>query len=67
MPTVGQTKVEVFDALGKVVATLFDGMGSQGPNTLQWNVQNENIANGVYTLKLTHNGVMITKNIAVVR
>lgn len=67
LPTVGQTKVEVFDALGKVVATLFDGMGSQGPNTLQWNVQNENIANGVYTLKLTHNGVMITKNIAVVR
>jgi hypothetical protein len=67
LPTVGQTKVEVFDALGSVVTTLFDGMGSQGMNTLNWNVQNQNIANGIYTLKLTHNGVTITKNIAVVR
>ena len=67
LPTVGQTTVEVFDALGNSVTTLFNGIGNQGMNTVNWNVQNDNVANGVYTIKVTHNGVSIINTLVVVR
>ena len=67
VPTVSNTKVEIYDALGNRVTTLYNGVGNQGVNTLNWDIRNENVPNGVYTVKLTHNGASITEKLVVVR
>lgn len=67
VPTVSNTKVEIYDALGNIVTTLYNGVGNQGVNTLNWDIRNENVPNGVYTVKLTHNGASITEKLVVVR
>ncbi|MCX7879896.1 MAG: YCF48-related protein [Ignavibacteria bacterium] len=50
--TDGFVKIELVDALGKVVSTIVSGYYTQGQYTEYWEVTNE-VANGVYFLRLT--------------
>lgn len=49
----GNTKIELVDALGNVVATIVNGYYGAGQYTENWQITNE-IASGVYFLRLTN-------------
>jgi hypothetical protein len=56
MPTSGQARIEVFNILGKLIATPFDGHASAGENTVVWDGRDNNgeqVASGVYLYRLT--------------
>ncbi len=54
LPEGGHTTLDVYDALGRRVATVYDGYLNPGINNVEWNV--EGIASGSYIYRLTANG-----------
>ncbi len=56
LPASGQATLEVFNVLGVLVATPFNGMANAGDNTVVWdgkNTKGESVASGVYLYRLT--------------
>jgi hypothetical protein len=47
--------VEVFDAMGRLVETLYRGVASQTPQPIRWN--SSSIASGVYALRISGVGI----------
>jgi hypothetical protein len=56
LPASGKATLEVFNVLGVLVATPFNGMANAGDNTVVWdgkNTKGESVASGVYLYRLT--------------
>ncbi len=71
LPAAGHVALSVYDALGRLVATLYDGQATAGPIQFDWNGKNDNglaQPGGVYLFRLVsvQNGVRqaaVTKGI----
>jgi len=61
----GHVKLEVFNAIGQSIAVLVDGILSDGPHVVTWNVAH--FYSGVYYSRLTTNYKTETKKITLVR
>lgn len=62
--------VSVYDMMGRKVATLVDGVRSSGTHTVGWNGQSDNgqnLASGVYLLRMQANGQSSTQRLTIVR
>ena len=57
----GQVQLSVYDIMGKKVAVLVNGHVTAGSHRTSFNAQQ--LASGVYWIKLMYNGKIITKNI----
>jgi hypothetical protein len=81
-PFSGQTTVEfdlaeqsrvtvaVYDMMGRKVATLVDGVRSAGPHAVGWNGQSDSgqdLASGVYLLRMQAEGKSETKRMTIIR
>ena len=56
MPAAGSAKIEVYNILGKLIATPFDGHAGAGENSVVWDGRNaggELVASGVYLYRMT--------------
>ncbi|HUV31750.1 MAG TPA: DUF4397 domain-containing protein [Acidobacteriota bacterium] len=56
MPAAGQAKLQVFNILGELIATPFDGQAASGENSVIWDgrdTNGETVASGVYLYRLT--------------
>lgn len=65
-------KLEVFDMMGNLVSTLYDGevAGSTGDYAVEWNGRNQagqEVASGSYMYKLTAGDVILSKSLTVIR
>jgi hypothetical protein len=65
VPTVSLVRVSVFDMLGRKVATLVDGIMSEGTHTAQWNARH--IHPGVYLYKLEAGGTTLTRSMTILK
>jgi len=65
LKTDGKVNLSVFDASGRLVATLVNGNLSAGSHTVVWNA--ENVASGIYFYKLVTNNVNITKKLVLLK
>jgi hypothetical protein len=65
MPEAGQARVEVFNAMGQVVATLFNGFATKGESSVEFN-SNE-VANGTYIVKVTAGEFVTTQKVNVIK
>ena len=81
-PFSGQTTVEfdlaeqsrvtvaVYDMMGRKIATLVDGVRSAGPHAVGWNGQSDSgqdLASGVYLLRMQAEGKTMTKRMTIIR
>jgi hypothetical protein len=70
LPAAGNAKVEIFDASGKSVRVLFDGIGKAGLNTVSWNGANASgskVASGAYFYKLTAGSFQDTRKMILLK
>jgi hypothetical protein len=66
----GNVTLEVFNAVGQHVATLVNGELSAGAYNVRWNGSRDNgsrVASGVYLYRLTANGAVAVKKMALVK
>jgi hypothetical protein len=65
----GTVLLQVFDLLGRRVATLADGFRSQGWHSVQWNATDETTSRstGVYLLELTAGSYVERKKLMLLR
>jgi len=61
----GFVSLKVYDILGRIVATLVNGIESAGEHTIQWNAGN--IPSGVYFYKLSAGNFMETKKLLLLK
>ncbi|HTY37035.1 MAG TPA: T9SS type A sorting domain-containing protein, partial [Bacteroidota bacterium] len=61
----GVVRLKIFDALGKEVATLVDGMQPAGSHTVVWNAQN--LPSGVYVCRLVSGAYVGTKKMVLMK
>jgi hypothetical protein len=57
--------ITIHDLLGRRVAVLFDGEGDAVPHMLEWNA--EGMAAGIYICRLSHDGIVSTCKLMLVR
>jgi hypothetical protein len=55
VPKTSQVKIVIYDVLGRVVATLVDGVQAASKYTVDWNASN--VATGVYFYRMTAKSV----------
>lgn len=70
VPASGELTVNVYDVYGKLVATLFNGVASNGTMPLSWNatdLQGNSVAAGAYVVRVTGAGLNETTKISVTR
>lgn len=72
IPYASDVKLEVYDVMGNLVNTVFDGTvaGQNGEYRVEWNGRNAagyEVASGTYVYKLTAGDVVLSKNMTVVR
>jgi hypothetical protein len=65
LPASGAARLEVVDALGRVVATPLDGVRASGEGAVE--IDLAGLAPGVYRLVLRSGGVRATQRLVVVR
>ena len=65
LPENSHVRLEVYDMLGKQIATLVDGQVSAG--THQVNFDASNLSSGVYIYRLQAGGTMITKQLTLIK
>jgi len=66
----GNIKVEIFDAAGKLVKTLFSGEQNVGAYTLQWNGRDEKdnrVAQGIYFCYLKTDNTTAVRKLAIIK
>lgn len=70
LPVAGRAKLEVYNILGVLVATPFDGEAAAGTTAVEWdgkNVQGESVASGVYLYRLTSGGFSETRKMMLLK
>jgi flagellar hook assembly protein FlgD len=70
MPVTGYAKVEVFNVLGRLIATPFDGTAQAGQNQVIWDGRDSNgeqTASGVYLYRLTADKYTETKKMMLLK
>jgi hypothetical protein len=70
LPVTQQARVEVFDAAGRSVRVLFDGMGIPGINNVSWdgtNASGNKVASGAYFYKLTSGSFQETRKMVLLK
>ena len=65
LPLQSQTKLEIYDILGRRVATLYNGAQTAGYHQLLWNAQD--LSSGIYFYKLTAGDYNETKKMMLVK
>lgn len=65
LPAAGPVEVAVFDALGRRVVTLAEGVLGEGEHTLRWNASG--VALGVYVVRVVAGGGTRATRVSVVR
>lgn len=66
----GQARLELFNVLGRKVATIFDGQLSAGENSVEWDAKDdrgEDLASGIYFYRLTTANGNAAKKMALLR
>ena len=70
MPTSGKATIEVYNVLGRLVATPFDGIAQSGVNEAVWNGTNttgEAVASGIYFYRLKTESFTETKKMTLLK
>jgi hypothetical protein len=70
LPTAGNLRVDIHDALGRRVRTLWSGMMKAGPGLITWNGHDESgrqTESGVYLARLTTDTRSLTRKIMLVK
>jgi hypothetical protein len=70
LPQPERVKLEIFNILGQKVVTLFDGQQTAGKHSIAWNSKNEfgqNVASGIYLLKISAGKFNQVKKMMLVR
>jgi Secretion system C-terminal sorting domain/Viral BACON domain len=70
LPTAGKARVEVFDLLGRQVATIFDGYATAGETRVTWDSRNSGgmpVSSGVYFYRLTADKFTETKKMTLLK
>ena len=72
IPYATDVKLEVYDVMGNIVNTLYDGYvpGQTADYAIEWNGRNAagyEVASGTYVYKLTAGEVVLSKNMTIVR
>ncbi|MBC6608117.1 T9SS type A sorting domain-containing protein [Hymenobacter sp. BT188] len=62
----GKAQLLVYNSVGKLVATIYDGV-AEGGRTYEFTVEGAALAEGVYTCRLTTNGKVETKRLVLVK
>lgn len=65
VPVLSRTRIDVYDLLGRKVATLVDRMMDPGVHTVEWNARG--LVSGVYYVRLHTAGVVVTSRATLVR
>ncbi len=70
LPTTTQARIEIFNILGELVATPFDGVAEAGQNSVVWegtNSAGQNVASGIYFYRLTADNNVETKKMTLLK
>ncbi|MBU8933230.1 MAG: T9SS type A sorting domain-containing protein [candidate division Zixibacteria bacterium] len=70
LPNSGTARIEVFNILGELVATPFDGMATAGENRIEWDGQNsrgKTVSSGIYFYRLTADNYSETKKMTLLK
>ena len=70
LPEQSRVTVAVYDMMGRKVATLVDGVRSSGPHAVGWNGQSDSgqdLASGVYLLRMRAEGKTMNKRMTIIR
>ncbi|MFH1373092.1 MAG: T9SS type A sorting domain-containing protein, partial [bacterium] len=70
LPMAGQARIDIYNILGKLVATPFDGTARTGENNIVWDGRNqagENVATGIYFYRLTADNYVETKKMTLMK
>ncbi len=67
LATAGSVRLEVFDVLGRKIATLVSGMQSAGRQSYTFNAARYGLTSGVYFYRLTANGFSETKKLLLMK
>ncbi len=70
LPAAGKATIEIFNVLGKRVATVFDGPAEAGANRIEWNATDHNdqkVASGIYFYRLTADNYNETKKMILLK
>jgi hypothetical protein len=70
LPRASAVSLEVFDASGRRVRALFEGLLSAGGHDLRWDLRNDTgtkVGNGLYFVRLSTNGRVLVERLATVR
>ncbi|QIL76606.1 PKD domain-containing protein [Hymenobacter sp. HDW8] len=62
----GKAQMLVYNSVGKLVATIYDGV-AEGGRTYEFTVEGASLAEGVYTCRLTTSGKIETKRLVLVK
>jgi uncharacterized repeat protein (TIGR01451 family) len=65
LPEAAKVKVEIYNALGQVVAVLMDGNVDAGYHTVEWNA--DNMSSGVYFYRIQANDFTATKRMVLMK
>ena len=70
LPTTGKAKLQVYNLLGMLVATPFDGVAKAGLNEIVWDGRNSHgatVASGIYFYRLTADNYTETKKMTLLK
>jgi hypothetical protein len=70
LPAAGKAKIEVFNILGNLVATPFDGTAQSGLNEVVWDGRNSNgetVSSGIYFYRLSADNYNETKKMTLLK
>jgi len=70
LPKSGDLKIDVVDALGNVVTTIYNGYQSAGTYNIEWNGSVQSgmkLASGAYTIRMVSDGIISVCSIMIVR
>ncbi|MFN3781272.1 MAG: immunoglobulin domain-containing protein, partial [Candidatus Kapaibacteriota bacterium] len=67
VPNEGNASVEIFDVVGRKVATLFNGPVASGTYNISFNLEEFDLPSGTYIYKLHFNGTELTRQMLVIR
>jgi hypothetical protein len=70
LPVTGQAKIEVYNMLGKLVATPFNGVAQAGENSVVWDATDfdgNRVASGIYFYRLTSGSFSATRKMTLLK
>ena len=70
LPTAGKAKIEIFNILGNLVATPFDGVAQSGLTAVVWdgkNTNGETVSSGIYFYRLSADNYNETKKMTLLK